>query len=1265
MPERRPDDSPVRMDIFTDPTQVDQTLDGSLRQPQLPPKPAISEPDRFPQTKRFTEPQLIGAGGMGLVYRVLDGETGQHVALKTLRTLDPEEMYRLKQEFRTLANVIHQNLVELYELFATGDDCYVTMELLDGVDFVRWVRAEELPQEELTSRAPLSLEGQTRLRLALAQLEQGLAAVHGANRLHRDIKPSNVLVTREGRVVILDFGLVTQLVEGRTARGAIAGTPVYMSPEQARGEPLTPATDWYSVGVMLYECLTGRRPHENLGLRDIQTRTELPTEPRKLDPNLPNDLNMLTMKLLEPQVRDRAGPEQVRPVATGVAQPMALAQPSGVLQMDVPETFVGRAAEMAELWSAWNRVDTGRPAIVHLSGPSGMGKSELLQHFLHELEETEGALTLVGRCHPQETVPYKAMDAVIDALQHFLSRQREERMRRYVPPDLPALLRVFPALRGVGMLAEHAQPMEHGLEPHEIRRRAFASLRSIFFQLAEATPLVIAIDDLHWGDLDSAMLLRELLRPPKPPGLLLILAWRREEEAHNPVVKAIREEDDIPQSWVTRLELRPLEQIALVELAESILRRFPAQVDPQELAAEASGSPFFLGQLVRYHAAPHAVTSGAVNLAEVVAARLGQLDVNARRLLEVVAVAGRPLQQRCALQAAGLGESGRLLVSRLQQAGLLRATALHDATALEAYHHRIREAIVEKMPDVELVRHHQKLAEVLADLPGVDPEELVAHYIGARDPVKASAVARQAAERSLDTLAFDHAARLYQQALALGVPDGERPHALTRLAESLALAGRGAESAKAFVAAAEESEARSARTAQVLTLRRRAGEQFLHSGRFQEGQTMMASVLHTLGLLLPPTPAAAMRQMLWGRLRILLRGLKFTERTDADVAPNALVELDALWGASTSMAMVNHLVADALGVTHFLRAMTLGERSRVCRALGYEAAFEATLGLPILRKRLDRMLNRMATLAEKTENPYDSAWFSMSSATCAWFRCEWQEVIDHADVANVTFRQRCRGADWEIAVLQSYALSALANRGQMRDLQGRIEEAMRDAEDRGDLFALANCVIGMPTLGWLAADRPGFLREQANGILAQLPPQSFLTQHYHYILAMTQADLYTADLEQAHQRMTESWPRLESGHFLQLAYIRDELRHLRGRTALALAVQDPRRRPQLVQEVNKLAQQLGRSQSRVARPFRALLQAGVAALAGEKMPAVRLLGEAKNQLQDAGMELYALCVDRQLAILQDLPLEMANGKLREAAVMEPAKMAAVLTPGFE
>ncbi|HEY5947204.1 MAG TPA: serine/threonine-protein kinase, partial [Kofleriaceae bacterium] len=239
----------------------------------------------FTGTERFVLERELGEGSMGVVYEATDRRTDARVALKTLKSLNAQTLARLKTEFRALQEVQHPNLVSFGELIEDAGHWFFTMELVEGVPLLEYVAR---PRDD------------RRLRHAFGQLAAALSALHASGLIHRDVKPSNALVTAEGRVVLLDFGLVSD-VRGRyeSMHDNIVGTAAYMAPEQAAGQPITPAADWYAFGVNLYEALTGELPHSGSSLQvllDKQQKAAL--APSQRVPGVPPDLDKLCIALL-------------------------------------------------------------------------------------------------------------------------------------------------------------------------------------------------------------------------------------------------------------------------------------------------------------------------------------------------------------------------------------------------------------------------------------------------------------------------------------------------------------------------------------------------------------------------------------------------------------------------------------------------------------------------------------------------------------------------------------------------------------------------------------------------------------------------------------------------------------------------------------------------------------------------------------------------------------------------------------------------------
>lgn len=243
-----------------------------------------------------------GSGGMAVIYKATDLALGRTVAVKILRpslTDDPEFLRRFRQEARNVANLSHPNIVTVHDVGQDGNTHYIVMEYIDGEDLKRLIRAE----------APFSLD---RALSIIIKICAGVGYAHRAGLVHADVKPQNVLVTENDNVKVTDFGIAQALsaTQPREKQRVVWGSPHYFSPEQAQGEPPTPASDVYAIGIVLFEMLTGKLPFMGTDQQELAMAHIRDTPPNASDfnPNVPVHLDRILQKILskEPASRYRA-----------------------------------------------------------------------------------------------------------------------------------------------------------------------------------------------------------------------------------------------------------------------------------------------------------------------------------------------------------------------------------------------------------------------------------------------------------------------------------------------------------------------------------------------------------------------------------------------------------------------------------------------------------------------------------------------------------------------------------------------------------------------------------------------------------------------------------------------------------------------------------------------------------------------------------------------------------------------------------------------
>jgi hypothetical protein len=1092
---------------------------------------------------RYQVVRRIGAGGMGVVYEADDLERGQKVALKTISNPDVEKMYQLKREFRALADLSHPNLVALYDLVVAADSCFFTMELLDGVDLLAhlWGRKVDDPAEAATTSAHTTpvvkpaiptptgpVHGTSnvitqsspettpcdliRLRLALPQLARGLHALHGAGKIHRDVKPSNIQVTSDGRVVLLDFGLVAELERRQGTDGMIVGTVAYMAPEQCAGDVrLTAAADWYALGVVLFQALTGRLPFEGVPARVLfEKQTEAAPRPSLIVQHIPRDLDDLCAELLERDPSDRpTGAQLLRRI--GIAAQDRVATP--LVSISREGGFTGREAELAMLEAALAPLDKKRASVALVRAPSGMGKTSLVTRFLEWLRATHpNALVLRGRCLDREDVPYKAIDHLIDELSDWWLEQTPKDAQALLPRDAYLLPTLFPVLGRVPAITD-APRTRIVADPQTRRTHAFDALRETLQRLGDRHTVVLFLDDMQWVDRDTTALLADLMRAPDPPAVMLVLATRA--EGSEPVVELVRRMDAAHQL----IDLGPLSDDAAVAIAVSHLGEENRETAMQ-LVHEADGSPLFLIELTRYLHGRSLDEIAGKGLDAMLAERIDSLGESARMIAELVAVAGEPLTRTLLAQASSVPAadlSRQLSLLRAQR--VVRMSGSRADDTIEPYHARVRSAVLGQLASDRRARHHRAIATALSGKGTA--QELARHWYGAGDLEHAAGYARTAGDEARAKLDFDLSSRWY--AIALEGPqwiDAERRALRTQLADALADAGRPRDAAEQFLAAASGADA-----ATTLELQRRAAGSLLQSGYVAEGLALTRTVLAGVGLAMARTPRRGLLWMVLRRAWLRLRGLGFHSRSLAEISQAELTRVDVCEGVSFGLALVDTFRAMDFGTRFLLSALQLGERWRVSRAIALETDF---LAATAKTARAVRLLERLDQLtATLDELPAASQLLTTRGFVEFFVHSRFRRALDNFTEAITSYRAVVGRAGFELDTVSMYCCWSLYYLGEIGELSRRVPAMAEAAARNGNRYTevTLRCAFA---IAWIARSEPDAIEAELDAALGSWATAdgSYQLQHLFALSSRLDLAMYRRRPEDATPRIAPEWKKI-------------------------------------------------------------------------------------------------------------------------------------------
>ncbi|MCU0499303.1 MAG: protein kinase [Anaerolineae bacterium] len=729
---------------------------------------------------RYQVIDQLGAGGMGAVYRVYDRLSGTRVALKRLLDSQHTTMISpisfadsldvrlaLTREFQTLASLRHPNIISVLDYgFDADGQPYYTMSLLENATSLR------LSGEDRNAHEQISL---------IVQVLQALEYLHRRGILHRDLKPENVLVSADGQVRVLDFGLA--ILRGTPAQGddSTAGTITYMAPEVLTGGIHTEASDLYAVGVMAFELLTGKHPFFAPSLSQLINNI-LHNEPDllSLDPNSP--ITAVITKLLSKDPRERYGSAYEAVHALCSAASIAIPAESAAIRDSFLQaaSFVGRDSEMETLHHALEAAMTRQGSLWLIGGESGVGKSRLLEE-LRVSALVKGALVLRGYAVLEGGLPYQLWRDLLRRL--VLSTDltpTEAAILQELVPDIAQLLE---------QTIPDAPPADASISAERLKQLVIDLFRR------QTTPIVLILEDLHW--LKDGLDIMQSLAALVPELPLLILASYRDEER-----------PDFPQFFPEAqvMTLKRLSREDIARLSEAMLGQTESEM-LDLLQRETEGNTFFLVEVIRALAEeagrldgimqmtlPRSMFIGGVR--RIVQRRLDRIPAEMQPLLKLAAVSGRVLDLDLLRDAA----NGNPLMQAQTDDFETWLTTCVNAAVLEVQenewrfaHDRLRDGLIHQFTPAERQLLHQYIATSIEKLYPNDPKQaarLAYHYSIIGDGKKEFFYTYQAGVQTFEQNNYPQTVVYMRHALRLITSDdpeanGMRIEALTTLAHAL------------------------------------------------------------------------------------------------------------------------------------------------------------------------------------------------------------------------------------------------------------------------------------------------------------------------------------------------------------------------------------------------------------------------------------------------------------------------------------------------
>ena len=733
--------------------------------------PASTQPTLF-AGGRYRVTRLLGEGGKKKVYLAHDTLLDREVAFALIKTegLDEAGRSRISREAQAMGRLgSHPHIVTVFDLGQEADQPYMVNELMGGGD------VEGLIEKAEDHRLPF----EQAIKIA-QETCRGMEFAHSRGIIHRDLKPGNVWLTGDGTAKIGDFGLAVALDRSRlTTEGMMVGTVSYMPPEQAMGGEVTPRSDLYSLGAILYEMVTGRPPFlgdDSIAIIGQHINTP-PVAPTWHNGRCPRSLDALILRLLAKDPAER--PESATDVLSaldgidlaevGAMHASPLQEDPHALDSLAGGVFVCRQREMGDLKAALEDALSGRGRLVTLVGEPGIGKTRTAQEMA-TYAGLRGAQVLWGRCYEEQGVP--PYWPWVQAIRSYVRERDPEQLRSEMGAGAADIAEVVSDVRE---RLPNLQPAPE-LEPDQARFRLFDSIAAFLKSASQRQPLVLVLDDLHWADQPSLMLLQFVARELGGTRLLLIGTYRDVElSRQHPLAEALGELTR--ERLFQRVLLRGLSQEDVGRFVEMTSGNSAALGLVEAVQTQTEGNPLFVTEVVRLLVQEGELSAENVGktdswtiripegVREVIGRRLNRLSQRCNEALTVASILGREFtlaQLRPLVEEVTEDRLFELLEEAL--AARVIEELPQSVGRYQFTHALIQEILTAELSLTRRVRLHARIAEALETLYGANAEahsaELAHHFTEAQTilgPEKLVHYSEKAGERALATYAYEEA----------------------------------------------------------------------------------------------------------------------------------------------------------------------------------------------------------------------------------------------------------------------------------------------------------------------------------------------------------------------------------------------------------------------------------------------------------------------------------------------------------------------------